>query len=224
MDELIRYIPVLRRIGGHESVLEIGSGLTGLGTYVRRPIHAIDPLFGESPPRTRIVGVGADFFENGLPDASYDLVVAVDFLEHVSPALRTRALDEMIRIARRSVIVGFPCGEDARALDQRWHDEFRARGETPPDWLAEHIANGIPQPEEVLRHLRERGFRFTTEWNAGLRFHAFFARAAHTKGVRKLKRFLERVAAKAYPLVDLVSNLDRRRYRLFVFVDTTGRS
>jgi hypothetical protein len=219
MDELIRYIPAMKRVGAYASVLEIGSGLTGICSYVNRRIDAIDPLLGAGVSHPRLAPVGTDFFDNGLADGSYDLVLAIDFLEHVPRDQRERALREMLRIARRALLIGFPCGEGARRVDGRWHSEFARRGETPPDWLDEHVRFGIPEREEVLSVLDAAGVRYSTFWNAGIGFHTFFARMAHTPGLRRAKRLAEQVARHAYPLVEAIGSVERERYRFFVLVE-----
>ncbi len=219
MDELIRYIPALRRLRDHETVLEIGSGATGICSYTPRRIHAIDPLLAGDGLHPRIIPVGTDFFDNTLPDASYDLVIAIDFLEHVPREMRPRAIAEMLRITRRELILGCPCGERAHAIDARWHAEFVRRGETPPDWLDEHIRFGLPRPEEIIPLFEAHGVRFESFWNAGIRFHTFFARMAHTPGLRRMKRLLEQSAAPVYPLLDFAANIERTKYRMFVVVE-----
>jgi hypothetical protein len=219
MDELVRYIPALRRIRPGDSVLEVGSGSTGICSYVRGTVHAIDPLLANGAHHPRLVPVGTDFFANALPDASYDVVLAIDFLEHVPCEMRPRAIAELIRIARRTLILGFPCGEKARATDERWHAALVRKRQPVPDWLEEHVRYVIPQADDVFAILRECGARFSTSWNAGLTFHSFFAKMAHTPGLRRLKRAVEQAAGRVYPLVDFVANIERDRYRLFVIVE-----
>lgn len=219
MDELIRYVPALRRLRSHETILEIGSGATGICSYTRRRIHAIDPLLAGPGVHPRIIPVGTDFFDNALPDASYDLVIAIDFLEHVPREMRARAIGEMLRVARRTLVLGCPCGERAHASDARWHAEYARRGETPPDWLDEHIRFGLPRPEEIIPIVEARGVRFESFWNAGVRFHTFFARMAHTPGLRRAKRLAEQLAARVYPLVDFAANIEHDKYRMFVVAE-----
>ncbi|WP_158793432.1 class I SAM-dependent methyltransferase [Granulicella sp. L60] len=45
-----------------------------------------------------------------VPDKSFDVVLASDMLEHVPPTLRRQVIGEALRVARRLVIFGFPCG------------------------------------------------------------------------------------------------------------------
>jgi hypothetical protein len=182
-------------------------------------VHAIDPLLANGAHHPRLVPVGTDFFANALPDASYDVVLAIDFLEHVPCEMRPRAIAELVRIARRTLILGFPCGEKARATDERWHAALVRKRQPVPDWLEEHVRYVIPQADDVFAILRECGARFSTSWNAGLTFHSFFAKMAHTPGLRRLKRAVEQAAGRVYPLVDFVANIERDRYRLFVIVE-----
>jgi SAM-dependent methyltransferase len=86
-------------------------------------------------------------------DASFDVVVAVDVLEHVEPADRAVALREMARVARRRVVVAAPAGEAALRSDR----QLAASLASPPPWLEEHLANGLPEPEDLAGPLRALG-------------------------------------------------------------------
>jgi SAM-dependent methyltransferase len=122
-----------------------------------------------------------------LEDASFDAVISLEMLEHLEPSVRAAAVSEMVRVLRPGgrLVLTFPSGDEARALD-RWLDEaYRARTGQPHPWAAEHLEAGLPDAEEirallepagtvrVARHLGPRPFRilhglYTVGWGGRL--------------------------------------------------------
>ena len=77
------------------------------------------------------------------PDASYDVVVAADVLEHVPTPERSFFLRELVRVARRRVVFSFP--QPAAAP----HEAFLLTLLPNHRWLAEHRDCGLPDPAAV---------------------------------------------------------------------------
>jgi hypothetical protein len=78
-------------------------------------------------------------------DRTFDVVVAVDLLEHVPPVDRHRAVSEICRVSRRRAVIACPVGEAAFAADQRLAAHIAARGRPVPGWLVEHLDHGFPE-------------------------------------------------------------------------------
>ena len=93
----------------------------------------------------------------GLPfqDRSIDVVTSLDALEHVPPGERPGFLAELVRIARRRVIMCCPLGTPEHVAAehevQAWH---RSVAGADHPWLTEHIELGLPTAEEIERDLR----------------------------------------------------------------------
>ncbi len=218
MDVLIRYIPVLRLLSKHETVLEIGSGTYGLCNYVNRKMYAIDPLLYKSNFNPNLIPVGSDLFNNKLGNSQFDTVIAIDFLEHIPKEKRRSAIAEMLRMAGKKVILGFPCGKYAQNYDREWFLDLVSKNKPVPDWLEEHVRFGIPSPPEVFSLLSQMKIKFTYFWNAGITLHYFFTKLHHTRGFRKLQRYFDHFCILFYPLVEFLGNLERRKYRLFIVI------
>jgi hypothetical protein len=146
------------------SMLEVGSGGPGLCGFMRdhgfwrrlRPSIADYDLellrAGRHPP-----AVVADVTQLPFPDRTFDVVLAVDLLEHLSPEARGRAAAEMRRLARRLIVCHCPAqgeeeGFEGRSTDQQFDREYRRLyRKKPPRWTRDHIEAGHPSAEELRR-------------------------------------------------------------------------
>jgi SAM-dependent methyltransferase len=114
-------------------------------------------------------------------DASFDLVISCDTLEHVPAPDRPAFWGELLRVARHGVILAAPFASPetvaAEALLQRFIQT--ERGITQPQ-LAEHSQYGLPQRELTSSLLHELGCPFRC-YPAGY-IHAWLAMmiAKHT--------------------------------------------
>ena len=151
--------PLVEEAGPGE-LLDVGSGSEGVAGWIgpQWRVTAVDESFDyigamsgpAGAPRRAVV---ADARALPFPDRSFDVVLALDVLEHIPPGDRPRTLAELVRTARRRVIVAGPAGAEAHAADMRLAGRLRARGMTPPGWLLEHEANGLPEREELVEAL-----------------------------------------------------------------------
>ncbi len=149
-DQVMRYVLAVRLMREREAatILEIGSGATGLGPYWPRPVVGCDLAFrGTLHPGLRALVASA----LALPfaDCAFDGVCSLDTLEHIPPEQRARALTEMGRVASRWLLVGCPVGRAAQRCDQGLARLYRLRGTPLPEWLAEHGQGPFPRRREV---------------------------------------------------------------------------
>lgn len=114
-------------------------------------------------------------------DRSFDIVLALDVLEHVPAAQRTAFLDEMLRVAGLGAIVGAPFHSQAvLAQEADLNAYFRdLHGQSYP-WLAEHEAHGLPALDQTVAHVRARGWHAVVQgagnlalWTKLMRAHFF---------------------------------------------------
>ena len=183
---LVRYEPTLaliRELGGG-SVLEVGSANAGVRLYgLTDPewrVTVLDRSFdnygwaGTPPPGDdRVEG---DARAMPFADGSFDVVVALDLLEHVRPADRAQVLSELARVAAKRVIVGCPAGAAAMEADRRLPALYRFFGHPTPGWLQEHFDNGFPEAREVEESLARFG-AVTVLGNENARAHLGLMRA-----------------------------------------------
>ena len=161
-DTAMRYLPVARflrrRVRAGERVLEVGGGDYGLAPYWTGPFVLTDlRLFRRPEGRPK---VEASTLQLPFADRCFDWVISIDMLEHIPPASRTSAIRELCRVARRCVVLGFPAGAAAARLDRALHERHASCRTAPAAFLAEHVANTLPDPQEsenVLRGALARG-------------------------------------------------------------------
>lgn len=161
LNQLTRLAPVLRLVGEVEGreLLDAGSGSRGIAPWLPGwSVTAIDSSFDDygaasGPRRTAARPVVGDIRAMPFEDGAFDVVLALDVLEHVPPEDRAAALEELARVARRRLIVACPAGEEAWAADRRLAERLR----DPPGWLDEHLANGFPDPESLVAALAPYG-------------------------------------------------------------------
>lgn len=187
-----RYFPILRVLKQHRlldrgTLLEIGSGPYGIGTFRKVPFTGCDLSFAAEPkwPMTPIVASAADL---PFADQSFDVVLASDVLEHIPPDLRRIVILESMRVARRLVIFGFPCGKAAHDLDKELKQTYLSRNLPVPVWLEEHMEAAFPEPS-LFENLP--GWNVTQFGNESLRFHRWLMRSEmHLNFVRVTARLV----------------------------------
>ena len=142
---------VLRQVAAADStILDAGCGEYGLTAFMPGAnITGVDVL-PEDAITSDVNYVRGSLTDLPFDDRSFDVVVAIDVLEHLSPKMRPAAVGEAVRIARRAAIITFPSGAQARAVDERFAAELDRRGDVRPEWLDEHLANPYPEAAAVV--------------------------------------------------------------------------
>lgn len=149
----LRYFPVVREIKKAKldkvKILEIGSGATGITPYLKKNIDAIDTDF--SGPQTNLVNkIKASALKLPFKKNEYDVSLSVDVLEHLQKEDREKAILEMLRVTKKLAIIVVPCGNEAQQQDKELHKHWNKIFNTKNQFLDEHVANGLPQVEDIL--------------------------------------------------------------------------
>lgn len=103
-------------------------------------VHLLDP-----------VTTGASILHPPVEDKSYELVTAIDVLEHIPPSDRQTALTEMARISSRFIVLNYPCSRTTKAQELVYQATNNAL-------IQEHVEWALPDTEEVISIMSERGF------------------------------------------------------------------
>lgn len=152
----VRYLPVVREIRklGKPSILEVGSGGLGIAPYLGQKVVGLDKSF--TPPihplLTTKIGSGEHI---PFPDKSFDVVVAMDVLEHLLREKRKKVILEMGRVARKLLVIGVPTGEEARKQDKLLAGVYREKHGADFPFFLEHREYGLPEREEIRRLVKD---------------------------------------------------------------------
>jgi SAM-dependent methyltransferase len=211
-------VPLIQEVGPGE-VLDVGSGSEGVAGWLGPDwrVTAVDLSFADAGAMAgphdassrRVVG---DVRDLPFEDDTFDVVLALDVLEHIAPDQRAAAIDQLVRTARRRVVVACPTGAAAFAADGRLAGSLRARGMHPPDWLAEHEAHGFPEQEELRNWLAGRG-QLRLLGNENVRWHEFVFRFEARRPGFHLSRTTARLLAAGLGSRGLMRTLSRSAVR-----------
>jgi hypothetical protein len=170
------------------STLEVGSGAVGIGLLADRPFVGCDLKF-ERQPAPQMSAVMGSALHLPFADGEFEVVVASDVLEHIPPNSRAAVVDQLIRVGRRWILMGVPCGPSAARSDgwlARW---LAFRGKSDPDWLVEHRMFGLPSCEGVDDLLkRRREVTWTVFPNENIWTHLLFMILDGTRVGAKVNR------------------------------------
>jgi SAM-dependent methyltransferase len=229
IDSALRYsraIELLRDVYRPDmSILELGSGSAGLAEFLQHEITGVDPAFDRTETRAvenlRQVSGTADKIP--FDDGTFDAVVSLDMMEHLSRDQRVTALREMLRVTKPEgrLIVAFPAGSAAARADRKLNNLFlwRYGGEHP--WIREHIELGLPSTRDVNQmvavfkghRVRTVAHMWTPAWLGQQFVYSLFERSRPTRWLG-----LEtRVGIKAFFHVFRRLNF-RPAYRTFIVV------
>jgi SAM-dependent methyltransferase len=168
LNQLARYsavVPLVEECAG-TTLLEVGSGSEGIARFVdangdRWQVAVADQDFSDygavDVPDDGLRRVEADVTELPFGDGEFDVVVALDLLEHLPASKRAVALRELARVAGSRLVVGCPCGEKALRADKRLARYYEWQPRPMPKWLKEHLENGFPSAELLSETLAPFG-------------------------------------------------------------------
>jgi hypothetical protein len=224
--QLVRYAPVLRAcraLPDGARVLEVGSGVEGLGTWFAKPFVGADLAFvGPRLPTLR--AVVADGTQLPFPDRSFDLVACVDVLPELPGDVIAGICAEMARVARGSVVVVSVCGPDADRSNRRVLDWCARNGVDPPDWLVDLVEHGAPSMRTIGDALAPFG-RLTVAPNTSAAWNERLFRMEHLLQRAHLMTFAQPVLrwGGAVP-VELAGNGPGAVYRWRFTLDVNASS
>src|SRR3989344_1557242 len=149
----LRYAPVVREINKSglldSRILEIGSGSLGIVPFLKKPIDGVDTDF--SGPKTNLLRrIKAKAYDLPFRKNSYDVVISVDLIEHIEPALRPRAIYDIVKVAKKLAVIVVPEGEDAENQDKNLRKIYSEVYNETNQFLEEHVKFGLPKKEQLL--------------------------------------------------------------------------
>lgn len=144
LDTAERHALVARLAGEPDSILDVGGTPGTLGLFL--PRASITTANVEPPADILLDGAA------GLPVAgdAFDVVTSIDVLEHLPRESRADHIRELVRVARRRVVVCCPLGTPQHSASEHalhaWLERETGAGHR---FLAEHLKLGLPTESEL---------------------------------------------------------------------------
>ena len=141
-----------------QSVLDVGGALGYLDRFTPGfSVTVLDRIWEDRPNSLRYDGARLPF-----ADGSFDIVTAVDTLEHVPPDQRPGFLSELARAARQAVILCGPYEEPHVAeAESLLRDYLRVQWQRQDRFLEEHARFTLPRRADAAEILQAQGFHLT---------------------------------------------------------------
>ncbi len=180
-DVAMRYLPIVRLLrerGLAGDVTDVGSGPDGIAPYLRERIVGVDTDL-HPPVHPLMTALNASGLRTPFADRSRPCVISVDMLEHVPRDVRQAAVDELVRIAGRMLVIAAPVGKLAEKHDREVAARFREVRGAEYRYLREHLEYGLPSEEELRGYVEKamqrhgRSGTVVLRPNANLRLRRF---------------------------------------------------
>lgn len=144
----LRYLPIALALKKHakpgDKILEVGSEIRGITTYYKRAVTGLDLGFDYKRQNKYLKPVAGSAIAMPFKDKSFDYVISVDCIEHISPKLRVKAVQEMLRVANKQIYLTFPVGPHSQMIDKMLDGYFYTKNGEHFTYLTEHVDNGLP--------------------------------------------------------------------------------
>jgi hypothetical protein len=220
LNQLARYsavLPLVEEVDG-ATLLEVGSGSEGIARFAsdRWSVTVCDRDFTDygavEVPDDGLRRIEGDVTELPFGDGEFDVVLALDLLEHLPAGLRQAALRELARVSARRLIAGCPCGERALRADRRLARYYAIQPRRTPPWLEEHLENGFP-PADLLRDSLAPYGTVSLLPNEGIGAHQV---VSLLEGTPYVARLTVRLAAKLEPGMEGAQGASSARARRWI--------
>jgi len=156
-DSALRYLPIVEDINRNRKnvrILEVGSGGLGIYPYLGKKIYASDINF-DLPRCDQVVMVYSNAQLLPFKEKTFDIVLAVDVLEHIPSMYRKAVIRELIRVAKEKAYIAFPTGKPAEEHDRKYHRYYLKKHGASFPFFEDHLNYGLPEDTLVETNIIE---------------------------------------------------------------------
>jgi len=150
-------------INSKNSILDVGSGPEcQLGNFLpEADITYVDPLILVD---SKVKAIRGDVFARELDNRQFDIVIAIDVLEHIPAMHRKAFIDRLISLATKSIVLAFPSSDSnvAEEVDKYIDNQYKEIFNKDYPWLDEHGQYGLPSVKNTKSTLEDLGLHCQT--------------------------------------------------------------
>lgn len=163
---IIEFVRSKGMLSGTSQVLDIG----GNPGYLHNFIPELDILVVDEDPCDFVHQMPANLFKRYKSfESGFDVVTAIDVLEHVSAKQRNAFLDSICKSSKKIIILSFPVNKpeihEAEKLLYEFETQFLKHDNR---YLREHLDQPLPRPESIIEYCVQRGISYKVMPNAYL--------------------------------------------------------
>lgn len=164
-DSYERHKKVGSLIEKSSSILDVGGQLHALAQFCNSPKIVVANL-KESEEKSDVIIKGPKL---PFPKDKFDVVCSIDVLEHIPKNDRKSFIDDLVRVAKRRVILSFPIGTPEHANYENKMHEWLKDKKFNVEYLKEHIKLGLPRKDELENMLR--GYKHELFYSGNLKIN-----------------------------------------------------
>lgn len=217
----LRYSPIVAFIKQKQpgSILEVGSGSQGLAHYLPSQFIIGTDVRFRKPLALNLLAISATALCLPFRSDSFDYVISSDMMEHLPEGSRLAAMNELIRVSKKHVVIGFPAGPAAEQVDRDIATALQRLGKEIPDWLSEYFEHRYPTCALLMEGLKNNpDIAVRLLHNSNISIHRFVIVGEMRRSLGKVLACLDSIA-----IVQLFSFLINVRpaYREIMFIEKT---
>lgn len=164
---VLRYYPIVKKLKEisrktkNLRVLEIGSGSIGITRFYNEEVTGID-IESERYKNPRLNFIKGSATKLPFSDSSFDAVISVDTLEHLTRKEQIKMVLEAYRVSKKYIMFTYPIGFNKyhRKIVTTWKKSHLTES------LKEHLRGGTAKGDEVPRALKGKKYRISKEYGA----------------------------------------------------------
>ena len=217
---ILRYSPIakmLKKISRESierelKILEIGSGSIGITRFYRGNVVGID-VEAEKYNHPRLKFLKGSATKLPFKDKSFDVVVSVDTLEHLTRKEQLKMVQEAYRVAKKYILLTYPVGFNKyhERILKTWKKSHLTKS------LEEHLHGGTAKGDEIQRALKGKKYKLMLEYGT----HPALAYYFNYLEQNVLTKIVSRTLLKAFlPLF----RMPKGRTRMYFFVTKYGKA
>jgi SAM-dependent methyltransferase len=164
-DVFERHKVVAGKIKPGETILDVGGGIDALGKFVKNKIIVANLKSGD---------ILLDGSRLPLENNSFDVVTSIDVIEHIPREKRKEFVKELLRVAKRRVIISAPLWSKGHQVSETELLKLFRKKKIETVFLEEHLERGLPTIDELKSYLLSYPYKFF--YSGDYRLSSFLSR------------------------------------------------